>query len=398
MQFIGDTSYSIYLWHWPVLIIAPFAFGVTDLSFSLSVSLLANIILLAYITKRYVEDPVRQSKRLTGTNLKTYAYGVVSILIVIGTTYAVQVHPKAQSFGGTGAEALQTVPENDPCLGAGVLRDAACSGKYGNEALTSLSFAKTDKSVLYKDGCSTVPPLFPKENVCKRGDRDGTTRVALFGNSHAVMWFEAMDTIAMRNGWQLDTYLASSCFPMDYLQALDERYGVHAPENCQSYYRWAMEEIIAQKYDVVVIASRSGTDIKGAEQSNMHAKKVAGYSDTISRLATNNIKVFILRDSPDAKDMESTPDCLAKNDGDAVKCDGRRELVLTPDPLFDAGKASTSLNVHTLDLTNRFCDATTCWSVIGGIVVHSDSNHLTTSYVKTLIPDVQVPLKKFMDK
>src|SRR5918997_4806937 len=62
-QFLGDISYSVYLWHWPLLVFAPFVFanpGLTETR--IAVPLLT--ILLAWITKVLVEDPVRRSALL----------------------------------------------------------------------------------------------------------------------------------------------------------------------------------------------------------------------------------------------------------------------------------------------------------------------------------------------
>ena len=39
-----------------------------------------------------------------------------------------------------------------------------------------------------------------------------------------------------------------------------------------------------------------------------------------------------------------------------------------------------------MDLTDAYCDATTCYTVIGGVVVYADNNHVSNTYARTLAP------------
>ncbi len=394
VQFIGDISYSVYLWHWPILIIAPFAFGIAKLPTILSISLILNVIVLAYLTKVYIEDPVRRSKSIMGTNLKAYAYGIASIVVVIGLTFAASGHPKVQASQRN--EALKLALESDPCVGAGVLRDVECKEKYKDEILSSIAYAKSDKSVLYKDDCWSLPPSYAKDIVCSYGDRDSETKVALFGNSHAGMWHAALEKVAKDNRWRLDTYLVSSCYTMDSLQALTE-YGADAPKNCREWNKWALQKIISSNYDVVVMSSRTGNSLMDVKESDMKQALIDGYTETIDQLTDAAIKVFVLRDAPTGKDLLSVPDCLAANNRSIEMCAGKPDKELTDDPLYMAAHAYKSSRVQTLDLSHRFCDATICYPAIGGVVMYFDNHHLTNSYVRTLTPDIAPPLIKFVN-
>ncbi|WP_431279761.1 acyltransferase family protein [Leifsonia poae] len=65
VQWVGDVSYSIYLWHWPLLIVAPYVVGHASLTLIEKVALLALTVVLAWATKRWVEDPVRRARLFT---------------------------------------------------------------------------------------------------------------------------------------------------------------------------------------------------------------------------------------------------------------------------------------------------------------------------------------------
>ena len=62
VQWLGDISYSLYLWHWPLIVLAPFALGVTKLSVAQRIALLGISLALSTITKRQVEDRFRSPR------------------------------------------------------------------------------------------------------------------------------------------------------------------------------------------------------------------------------------------------------------------------------------------------------------------------------------------------
>ncbi len=62
MQFLGDVSYSVYLWHWPLLILAPFALA-SEVHTDTRIAILMLTLLLAWLSKRLIEDPLRASPR-----------------------------------------------------------------------------------------------------------------------------------------------------------------------------------------------------------------------------------------------------------------------------------------------------------------------------------------------
>lgn len=59
VQWIGDISYSLYLWHWPLIVGAIAMFG--HLTMAMKLVILVVVVVLSWLTKRYVEDPVRFS-------------------------------------------------------------------------------------------------------------------------------------------------------------------------------------------------------------------------------------------------------------------------------------------------------------------------------------------------
>lgn len=76
--------------------------------------------------------------------------------------------------------------------------------------------------------------------------------------------------------------------------------------------------------------------------------------------------------------------------------DGLRSDRLLSDPLFEAAVAYKNPAVSAIDLTDAMCDATTCWSVVGGVIVYFNQGHLTNTFASTLWPYLQGSVLKAM--
>ena len=87
-QYVGDLSYSWYLWHWPVLILANPVTRPLELHERL---LLAGVaFLLAALTYRFVENPIRSSARLKRFPWRSIVIGGLLTMVSAGTAVALR--------------------------------------------------------------------------------------------------------------------------------------------------------------------------------------------------------------------------------------------------------------------------------------------------------------------
>jgi peptidoglycan/LPS O-acetylase OafA/YrhL len=202
-QTIGNWSYSIYLWHWPLLVIPPIYLK-RDLGDKEKLFIIIFCIAIAAMTYKYVENPLRKMQ----SRDKPLLVGLVAAaLLLSGTAFA---------FDKT-----------------------ATKSEY------SLA-----KPIIYDNGCHQGYDGYDIKERCVFGDTQGNRSIALFGDSHAAQWFPALDIWAKRNKFKLYVYTKSSCPALSL--ALKDSGGFKA-ENCLKFKANALDEIAKIKPKLVVV-------------------------------------------------------------------------------------------------------------------------------------------------
>jgi peptidoglycan/LPS O-acetylase OafA/YrhL len=200
VRFLGDISYSAYLWHWPLVIILPFALG-HDLGTTSKIGILVATVLAGWATKVWVEDPVRTgtplARRGSGT---TFLATAVATALVVGMCAGGWLFVKVQ-VDQARAAAAAFAAGGDPCFGAGAMDPArGCGDPFAWSDTVDTAFAKADVS----EGMSCLQGgLNTEVKTCRYGSPDATETVALIGDSHSAALYEAFQQVADDRGWAL---------------------------------------------------------------------------------------------------------------------------------------------------------------------------------------------------
>lgn len=386
VQWLGDISYSVYLWHWPIISLLPFVsggkLGLLDKLVVLVVSLI-----LGTLTKRYVEDVFRFG-RAVPTLRRTYAIGAAAMAIVVALG-AIQLGELRIRSAAAEAALQKAISGDNPCFGAAALeRGANCAPTSYQDLLPRPADAPKDKSDAYSDSCWVYPP-FPTVKSCTFGDKDSTVSIALLGNSHAGHWLPALQELAKQQHWKITTYLASECTPSTTPVEWD------APAKQSGCLRWAdnvQKEIIEGDFDLVVTSNRNGHVAVGTSRTDSQEAWVAGYRDYLKAFDEAKVNVLVIHDNPFPG--KSIPDCLSANQDQLSSCDGTRDKWLPKDAQFAAAQELDSPRIHSVNLTESFCQEQTCPAVIGGVIVYFDGSHITATYARTLAPSLKDPMIK----
>ncbi len=411
LLFFGRIAYALYLWHWPLLIAAAIYWHQNPPSWQLGTAVIAVSILLAWLTNRFVEQPLAQHRRrpsriepvwrntidqLRSTpKARLRAGGGVLCVLTFATLLAmqpIQQHRLLGAIGGTlnpieypGALAISdgiNVPQDvkfkpNPDYIRDLWPRPAVDGCIG------LSGEPADEIITEKRRTDETP--------CIYGDPNGEKTMVLVGGSHSEHWFTPLNETAKTAGYQLHVYLRQGC-PATLSPIPD------VGEVCVEWTESLVDFLEDLNPDVVVTTStRPGSEILDYTPE--------GYQQFWDAVDDMGARIIGIRDNPWAYNLEGeqfsptaclqdsrAPETMDTTEADTRKafggngptrCDISRDLVVNPVNEGDSVLAQYPGSLS-LDFTDYFCDSRRCPAVIGNIYVYRDSNHITDEYMLTL--------------
>jgi peptidoglycan/LPS O-acetylase OafA/YrhL len=385
-QWLGDVSYSVYLWHAPLIVLVPFVVG-NKLGVLDDVAIIVAALVLAGLTKTLVEDPFRRPR--WGRPLyKPYLYAAAGMVVVVAAAQLVTAevdHRQAQASTAV----KQAIATHAPCFGAAALSApvGACPTDNSGPLIPAPIDASTDKSNAYEKhgsgNCFAAQPSYAFQ-TCHFGDPSSPIKIALVGNSHAGQWLPALEAVANKEHWQITTYLASRCAFAQIPQAFDTTAETQA---CSTWVGTAEAKLLQGNFNLVVMTNRISVEAVGSTFSGSGPAYERGYAALLRPLAAAGKRVVVIHDTP-APGID-IPDCLAEHTSNHAACDRPRARALRPDPALDAVSAVHDPLITAADLSNHICEVAVCQAAVGGVPVYFDQTHLTATYSTTLGPYLQ---------
>ncbi|VXB19381.1 acyltransferase family protein [Citricoccus sp. K5] len=378
-RYIGDISFSLYLWHWPVIVLLVAVLPAGSPVYYLSALVLSFV--LSVVSYHVIEDPLRRapwfrrpavpatSRRRRNPSRLRVAVAVLAVVVVVGTSTAVvtlRSDTEASQAAGVGAEQLKK-----ECLGAGSLESSADCRALGDSLWPSIDAYATEVGGSFQCWREEGGAAFPE---CDLGAADGDLKVALRGDSHAASLLPALEPIAVEQGWDLDVFTGWGC----HWYVHDEGDDCHGPlEQAQD------RMLTGEPYDVVIVSS-SRYDVVRSAQDRMER-----YEQAWEPVAARGTKIIVVADVPATTD--EALQCMTRvgftpQDHDCGA--SAQEAFGMVDPLPEV--ASRIDGAEVIDLSQFFCSDDFCPAVIGNAVVYRDSKaHTTATYMRTLKPALE---------
>lgn len=392
VQYTGGISYSWYLWHWPLIVIAPFVLS-RELRFMDRVAILGLSFGLAALTKHFVEDPGR-TRWLVHARPRTSLFaaaGSIAVVgaLVVGVGFVSDRIAQAQSAAAGTLASLE-------CFGAAALEPGSrCIDPFGpaklpphgsgeapwEEAPKECAFKPVERQIFVGDEPSVRHCDFSREGMEPRS-------VWLVGDSHAEQWKAAVYAIAEENGWVITSALHGGCPTLPAPLAAFRSVPVDGARRdaCLNWGNELSDAILEDTPDLVLVSNfataETVDDGSGAPQLEQLTTAARERFGTWSEAG---VSVVVIRDVPTADPLLGA-DCVALHGERASGCVASEADVLPQDPQADGARALGLPRVTALDLSSQFCVAGTCSGVIGGIPVYYDSDHLSRSFSRTLAP------------
>ena len=382
VQRLGDMSYSVYLWHWPLIVLVPYATG-RDLVLPERLAIVLATLALAVVTKVCVEDPFR-SPRWRRTLVRPYLAMVAGMAVVVTLAAGLSAwddHQRAAAKDLMGT----AVAQGGACFGAAALSgpNGRCPRTTAGPTVPAPVEAVHDKSDAYQDACWEWIP-FNGLRTCTYGSPDASVSIALVGNSHAGHWLPALQRVAQKRDWRITTLLASECTATRTEVAWD------TPEKARGCLGWTQRVLDytgRHHFDLVVTAERSGRQATAAKGGDSRPEWRAGYAAVLRAWVDQNQRVVVLHDTPfPASTGINPPECIAEHEDDLTRCSGPRDAWVPDDQLAVAVGDVGSPLVSMVDLTDHICGPDTCDAAVGGVTTYFDGSHLTATFGATLAP------------
>jgi peptidoglycan/LPS O-acetylase OafA/YrhL len=398
VQLVGSLSYGLYLWHWPMLIIAPIALG---LEHGVATGLLVcgAAAVLAFVSLHFVENPVRKLEFLRAHPRRGVALGLFLSAVASAATLAVAVAlpppiPYGRPVSGV-QQAVETADDPTALLRRLVAQSARLDTLPGNLS-PALAEVHNDFPASYVDGCHLDVPDVELPGPCAYGDVTSSTTVVLFGDSHAAQWLPALARLANLHHWRLLSRTKSSCTPADVQITLDML--KRAYTECDTFRHKTLNEIKRIGPTLVIMASIVDKDGPTPESQTVLPMWTDGWSRTFATVRDASKAAALLVDTPRAD--EDIPDCVAANPTKLTACAGSAGAVLRkPERRIAIAAAASSIGVTVVDPNPWLC-ANVCPAVVGDLLVYRDAHHLTRAYStmlswpldSILTPLIEVPL------
>ena len=336
-QWLGEISYPLYLWHWPLLVLPSTYFARPLYVYERLIAILLTV-LLADLTHRFIEDPFRQKQAISAAIFKKA--GVVTLVsVLLGTMIIFTSSDKIDVSGINGAVSLSQIKA---------------------------------RPLVYEDGCHANYAQ-TKSNKCEYGDLTSSKVMVLYGDSHAAQWFPALVEIANRSGYKLISLTKSACPSVDTVR-LDQ--GGFKMSRCKAWRSNSITRIQQIKPDVLIMSS-----FQYFSQPPSVKDRTKWWNDGQRKLLTevknSSPKLIYITDTPHP--LRDIPACLAN---------------------YSISKCNTSSRSENLSISgfqvidpNSWLCARTCPAVKDGVVTYRDASHISVDIAIALIPRLTQALR-----
>lgn len=336
-QWLGEISYPLYLWHWPLLVL-PSTYFARPLEVYERILAIVATIVLADLTHRFIEEPFRKTK--TVPTLVFKRSGVITLVsVLIGTVIIFSSSDKIDVSGINGAVSLAEIKA---------------------------------RPLVYDDGCHANYAQ-TQSAKCEYADTKSEKSMVLYGDSHAAQWFPALVEIASRSGYKLISLTKSACPSVDTVR-LDQ--GGFKMSRCKQWRINTIKRIQQINPDVLIMSS-----FQYFAQPPRFTDREKWWNDGQRKLLTEvkNVSPHLIYLTDTPHPLRDIPACLAN---------------------YSISKCNTTQRSENLSISgfsvidpNSWLCARVCPAVKDGVVAYRDASHISVDISIALIPRLTQALR-----
>lgn len=354
---VGDRSYSLYLWHWPALVVPVLALGrtltVPEVLLAVLVALGLSECTFRWVERRHRPDAGPHQRRTMSSST-------------------------SRSLLGIGAAASVTLLLAGLVGASPVTATAKPRAPYAT-VVPELAELGASLPPVYADGCH-LERLQVEAGSCLYGPDDANLQVVLLGDSHAAQWFSPLEEAVVRDRGALTSLTKSAC-PFVDLELRDTTLQ-RTYDECATWRQQVLRRTIALSPDLIVL-SAAGPGYRGSIASGEPFEETwaNAYARTIEQLTRDlpETDVVVLGETP--RWPAAPVLCVTASVGNSGDCSApttslvdERLAAAEEDAVVDAG----ALYVPTVPW---LCDDR-CQPVVDGVFVYRDTSHVTDTVAR----------------
>ncbi len=358
--FFGAISYSLYLWHWPILVLTRYLF-LGDLPINVVVVCLFSTFFISFISWKYIEQPFRQQSRMSIRAAYTFAF--ISLLSMFA--------------GGIFTRILHGIPQRLP------------------DEVVKIANIGLDINPMRKQCDSIAVSKIDANDVCIIGNQNSPIKFALIGDSFADSLSPGVDEQAKQFGQAGYVLTRGGCVPL--LGSNQE----NSKHECRDFLDAAVRlinrtdsiesVILIGRWTTFAEGTRFGvnntselfvTDDQSTEQGYAENKHVFERSLVRTLEAFNSRKIYLVAYIPEQpKNIPQTMG-IKKLLGSTDYGIGLDKEIFNSRQSFvreTITRLGNNYKFHVIDIGKELCNSVICIGEDNGIPLYVDDNHLSKS-------------------
>lgn len=382
VQYLGDISYSVYLWHWPPIVLWAALYD-KPLTPKAVIVIVGCTLLAASLTYKYVEQPLRSGPGILKKRVPTYGFMLAGMAAVATVTFLPSTLIQQQNDRDYQA-IVQAREDVDGCFGAFAITNG-CANPHQVTDLVNPGITAEDH--YSRVGVMTDPEYCTKDTVATQLESEcilnsvspSAPKIVLFGDSHAAQYLSALQKVGQQQQWNVESKIRNGCSGFRTAGEDDKK----AQTRCLEWGDNAFQELLADdSIDIVLVANRSIT-YKAENHEELASQR-------LKALEAQGKKIVFVRTTTGTKANWSKSKFHGPQAPECVE--GSKKLdnpcAWTPpeidDWLMDLAK---EMDAPVVDPREVLCDDDgKCSVVIGETIVYSDEDHMAHSFTMTLVP------------
>ena len=376
-RWLGRLSYSIYLWHWPILVIATEYAAKNGLSLGERLLLLSITVGISFASFHFVENPIRHWRLPSRTSVAAGATVITVTCLVITLVLNMEGGDTSPSRVAAAADEQQVL-----ALVAAAAKIRTIPNPIVPPPVAAFSdFGANDEGAGCKAGVKDV-----SERICPLGDTKSTQLMVVYGDSHALQWLPAFAYIANAAHWKLimlgKFYCPAGLVTIVNLPTWSDPSGPDS--SCDQWHTWAVREINKLQPNLLVVTQDNSyaapASTRAATRQFSLAQWKTGLSSLFRSIHLPKRNLVLLGTTPSVGHPGAA--CLSAHPDDVQACstighpERRRYAQIERDAALQSG-------VRYVNPYPWFCSRV-CTVVIGHYLVYGDNNHVTGAWAKYL--------------